>query len=291
MRQGTRLLAALAVTAGLAAGCGGGDDDSDSGSASQQASGSEQPASLAITATDQGLQVPAEVAPGVVEVELTNEGERPHEAQLVRIEGDHTTAELVKTLSRQGGPIPDWIRIPGGTGVAAPGQTDTSTVELEPGKHVAIDMSSRGKPATAEFEVAGEPSDAELPSVDAEIVADEFSFETSGLQPGTNRFEFRNAGDEPHHAIAVPMRDGATIDEVTAFFESEGQGQGQSQGPPPVAFGQEVGTAVIEGGKSQIAELELEQGRYALVCFIQNRAGGPPHVALGMVDELEVGGS
>ena len=34
--------------------------------------------------------------------------------------------------------------------------------------------------------------------------------------------------------------------------------------------------------------LELRQGRYALVCFLSDRKGGPPHVVKGMVTEVDV---
>ena len=44
---------------------------------------------------------------------------------------------------------------------------------------------------------------------------------------------------------------------------------------------------MLDAGREQIDELELEPGRYALVCFL-NRAGGPPHAALGMVSELTI---
>ena len=45
---------------------------------------------------------------------------------------------------------------------------------------------------------------------------------------------------------------------------------------------------MLDGGREQIDELELVAGRYALVCFLTDRAGGPPHVAQGMVSELTI---
>jgi hypothetical protein len=45
---------------------------------------------------------------------------------------------------------------------------------------------------------------------------------------------------------------------------------------------------VIEGGESQLVTADLEPGRYALLCFISDRQGGPPHAVKGMVDELEI---
>jgi hypothetical protein len=45
---------------------------------------------------------------------------------------------------------------------------------------------------------------------------------------------------------------------------------------------------VIEGGETQLVELDLEPGSYAMMCFISDRQGGPPHAVKGMVDELVV---
>ncbi len=39
----------------------------------------------------------------------------------------------------------------------------------------------------------------------------------------------------------------------------------------------------------QVTDIELKQpGKYALICFIQDRKGGPPHVMKGMIKEVEV---
>ena len=45
---------------------------------------------------------------------------------------------------------------------------------------------------------------------------------------------------------------------------------------------------MIEGGESQLVEMDLEPGRYVMLCFISDRQGGPPHALKGMVDEVEI---
>ena len=47
-------------------------------------------------------------------------------------------------------------------------------------------------------------------------------------------------------------------------------------------------TAVIDGGEAQLTEVDLSPGSYALLCFIPDRAGGPPRVAKGMISEAKV---
>ena len=61
-----------------------------------------------------------------------------------------------------------------------------------------------------------------------------------------------------------------------------------STGPPPVDPEGTRETVVIEGGDRQVTQLDLAAGRYALICFVRNRSGGPPHIELGMINEVRV---
>ena len=164
------------------------------------------------------------------------------------------------------------------------------TQVLEPGTYYLVDTEGGGdgpsnatRGGVAKLDVTGDGG-GELPATDARIVADEYSFESSGIEAGENRLTFDNVGDELHHAIAFPLRKGATFAEAKEALASEEP----PQGPPPVDFENLVGTAVLDGGEAQVAELEFRPGKYALVCFIADRAGGPPHVAMGMISELDV---
>ena len=63
------------------------------------------------------------------------------------------------------------------------------------------------------------------------------------------------------------------------------------QGPPPgtpepqeAAFG-----GVFEVGGGSLVNFDAKRGRtYAFVCFVQDRAGGPPHAAKGMYKIMRV---
>ena len=56
-------------------------------------------------------------------------------------------------------------------------------------------------------------------------------------------------------------------------------------GPPPIIEDKTVSTGILDGGRSQVVELELQKGPYAIVCFVADRKGGPPHAFKGMVSE------
>jgi hypothetical protein len=288
------LLAAAALCL-VPAACGSDDDSSDSGSTAD----SSETASVTFETTEPSkgkvaIAGPDTVEAGLTEITLKNSGKGPHDAQILRVEGDRTVDEVLSnsTDGKEGAPIPEWISGGGGLGTTAPGKSATVTQVLEPGTYYVIDTESgQGSEkqnsrlgGVAKLEVTGEQSTAKLPETDATITAKDFSFDASGIEAGTNTLTFANNGEQLHHLVAMPLAKGATIDQAKEFFTSDGE----PEGPPPVDFENGVSTAVIDGGEAQVAELDFKQGKYALVCFITNRDGGPPHVAMGMIDELDV---
>jgi len=233
-----------------------------------------------------------------VRVEFKNSTKSPQEAQIVGVEGDHTFEDVLKVVDteEEGQPIPEWLRGGGGVGEIGPGQSRYATQTLgEAGRKYYVFSTSGGEDegrapsparrgAVAELKVEGTAQDGELPSAPAKVTASEYTFETSGLKAGQNTIEFDNAGRELHHVLAFPFAKGASFAEVRKALTSEEE----PKGPPPVQFEKAQGTAVVDGGEKQVTQLQLDKGKYALVCFIQDRKGGPPHVAKGMVTEATV---
>ena len=123
-----------------------------------------------------------------------------------------------------------------------------------------------------------------LPSADTTITAKEYGFDVGDLKPGVNEIRFENDGKEIHHVVAAPIAPGSTIDDVRTFFQTEGE----PTGPPPVDFESAAQTAVVDSGKALVTTFNLQAGKYAFVCFIQDRQGGPPHFTQGMLQEVTV---
>ena len=296
LRRLTRSIAPLAAAGAAAFVIGCGDDEEKDTSAAPA-----QPASFQIEATAKGrnkaLTFPSSVKAGVVELTLKNSDKAPRSAQIVRVEGDRTVDDVLKIVNAEETKIPDWIQDGGGLAAVKPGQTATATQVLAPGKYAIWDdeggmddgPSNSELGAKGEFTVTGPATDAQLPERPAKVTAtddgkDEYGFEFSGLKAGTNDVRFENTGEELHHALFFPLREGVTLEQATKAFESEEP----PQGPPPVDFAKGVGTSVIDGDIAQNIKLDLPAGRYAVVCFISDREGGKPHVAQGMIEELEV---
>ena len=298
-RRRAARLALVALTAALTLSACGDDDDDDDESGGGAAS---KPQRLDIEVTQEGrnkfsLSAPRSSRAGVTEITLkTPSGdETQHDAQLVRVEGNHTVDEVLRFIAAgEGAPTPDWLFAAGGVGLTKSGETGTATQQLTPGKYFILDT---GEPegddvksyaedgATAELTVTGEAGGGALPKGDAKVTARDYTFTASGLKAGTNDIEFDNAGKELHHLIAFPYRKGTKLADVKKAFMEE---EGESSGPPPLDFEGGTGTAVLEGGTKQVARLSLKRGKYAFVCFVSDRRGGPPHVAKGMVVEATV---
>ncbi len=251
--------------------------------------GASQPAVATVEVSGKGKNVevkaPESVKGGLVQVELKNSSDGPRDAQLFRVEGDHEPQEFVKLLERQGGPIPGWIQDGGGVGTVPPGQTGRVTQNLAEGDYFLASIPEGDEaPATAEFKVEGGGSEGELPRTSAEIVARDYTFDAKGLKPGKNKVLFKNEGQELHHVVGAPMRPGKTLDDVKKFAREE-----EPSGPPPIDEMGSFSTAVLDGGVEQVVEIEAKKpGKYALLCFITDRKGGPPHVMKGMVTEVEI---
>lgn len=266
--------ALLLVAAGLpAVGCGGGDEDE------PKATGALRITVTELSADRARYSAPRSIPAGLTKISLENEGKKPHKAQLMRIQGNHSIAEARR--SRR--PFPRWLYAEGGVGVTEPGETDSVIQRLDPGTYY-ITGTYGEKGRVAPLRVVGRKSGADLPTTSASIVTNEYSFIASGLKPGTSSVAFANDGFEPHHAVVAPVNRGGSVRQLRRFL----------RGSAPIPVGTIVNldkaqeTSVLERGQKQVVRLRLRPGKYALLCFVPDRKGGPAHVAKGMVDEITV---
>jgi len=250
----------------------------------------EEAQTLTFTLSGQGkaakFTAPASAEPGLAEIVFQNDGKAESDLQLIRVEGERSDQEVVDGLGKaiKGQPFPDWFFAAGGIGPTPAGESRTVTQVLAPGVYYAFDTEgSEGPPdakSVTSVRVSGDDSDEEV-EADGTISAFEYGFDGDKLSADPDEVVFENSGAEPHHVVYAPLSGDATAEDVEKFFKDE-------KGKPPFEQKEAKNTAVIEGGESQLVSLDLKPGRYVLLCFITDREGGPPHVAKGMVDEVEV---
>ena len=269
----------LTVLAVGFAGCGDDDDDGDEAA---------QPTRLAISLEKSGdearFSLPDSVPAGLVRIEFTTDlDEEEPTAQFLRYDGERTEEEVAQAGEAWGGegePLADWLHLAGGAGTARPGAATVVTQELSAGNYYVIDLETS---AIAPLRVTDDGDGGELPEPAGRIGMREYAFEAEGLEEGRNRVLVENVGDEPHLVSASRLKPGATIDDVRRSVEEEGEGE-----EPPIEDEGAFLTSIMDGGVRQVAELELSKGRYAFICFVPDRAGGPPHVAQGMIGEAVI---
>lgn len=270
LASGLVLLAAVS----LISACGG-DDDEESAEARR----------LAIELSGSGknlrFSVPKSVPAGLARIEFTNSARGDHGAQLVSVDAGHTVDEGLRAggaWGERGRPLPSWVNLVGGVGTVKSGQTGSVTQQLPAGNYAVLDLDSN---TTAKFRVTGDGAEDEPPSASSRIEATEYEFDSRGLTSGRNRVRYDNAGREPHFVEGLRIKPGKTIADIRKFLRDE-------KGPEPFTQSGLFVSAITDGGVSQTLELDLRPGKYALICFVPDRKGGPPHAVKGMVSEATV---
>lgn len=179
---------------------------------------------------------------------------------------------------------------------ACSGSEDAGEADSTPAPDAAVSAPAD----TASADGAG-PSQAAGPA-DATITGTDYAFNADDVAAG-DTVEFVNESDvEAHEMVVMKVTDDAvTFEEIQQLLAED------TEGPPP-EFLEEAGFAFAMPGETAEQTVTMDQGRYLLLCFIpQNTSpdvaaemmesseppappsdAGPPHVALGMVDLIEV---
>ncbi|MCA1572601.1 MAG: hypothetical protein LC798_20345 [Chloroflexi bacterium] len=266
------LALALLVTA-----CGGDGQDQNAATAAPAAF------ELSGSGKHKKLTGPSSIKAGLVRLTFNNSTTARGGVQLFRGTAGHSGAqarEAAAAWGEDGKPLPNWVKVEGGTPHVGEGNTSTAVQQLPAGDYMAVDFDSN---ARTPLKVTPASDGAKLPSTDARIEATEYRFTATGLKAGANTVEFANTGKQPHFFSAVPYKPGATLKQVREYFRTQ-------KGDAPLVEDPDAETisAVLDGGRTQVIQLHLKKGKYALGCFIPDRTGGPPHASKGMISEVTV---
>jgi plastocyanin len=163
----------------------------------------------------------------------------------------------------------------------------------QPGATSSPAASASAEPSeSASPEASASPSEEASPSASAaggvgelEIEARDFAFVAPAeTGAGPTRVTVNNTGQEEHQAQIVRLNEGTTFQDLTAAL----------QGPDPTAafalFTFSGGPTGIVPGASGATTVDLQPGTHAFLCFIES-PDGVPHLAKGMVGQLEVTGT
>lgn len=251
---------------------------------------------LDVVAQDYGfLGVGEKVTGGAIEVTFTNEGKADHELVFMDI-GDASLDTFRKEFPKvlQGGPFPSFMKAITGAGELEPGKSATATITLPKGEYLlfcALDDAPGDGEKTVEkphyeygmrqnVTVEG-PSDVELDDATNTFHAKDYTFEApEEFAAGRNEYVFVNDGPEQWHFMELSVfPQGTTAKEAEkAYGELLKLEEGQEP-PAGVVLPEDfLFTGIFSPGNGQTFEATFEEGRtYLAACFIQDKAGGPPH--------------
>lgn len=248
-----------------------------------------EPRVLKITALDFGYELPDRVPAGWTLVEMKLAGESMHHASIYRLPEGKTLDDVKAAMTEFGHAAPRWLTAVGGPNVPMPGETARAYVDLQPGRHVVLCLvpGPDGRPHAvmgnlAEFLVV--PADTPAtpvpePTSTLRLRSFAFVFDEPPVA-GTNVIRVINEAQHDHEISFFRLMGNATAQDIPAWFMDP-------QGPPP--FAPVGGAAPMDGGKENTIKLDLEPGRYAVLCFeVDGTDHDEPHFIVGMIDEFSV---
>jgi uncharacterized cupredoxin-like copper-binding protein len=164
-----------------------------------------------------------------------------------------------------------------------PGATSSpsATASAEPSASVSPSASEGASPSPSEEASPSAPAGAN----EITIEASDFAFKAAAQTPsGVTRLVVDNVGQEEHQAQVARLAEGKTFADLTAALQQ----------PDPTAA---LSLLTLDGGPTGVAPgatvattSNLAPGQYAFLCFLPS-PDGVPHIAKGMVAQLEVTGT
>jgi plastocyanin len=255
----------------------------------------ESRAPVTFTATEFAYEGPETIPGGMTEVVLENKGKEGHSLMFFRLDEGKTPddffASFEKVMTGEA-PIPDWLSFPGGIAGIPGGQSASAVLDLEPGNFLVLSLEEAPGSDQVDAErgmvhmlTVTEPEGpaAEVPETDMTVSMNDFSFAPSAnLKAGPQMIKFENKGKQPHEAVVMRLAEGVTADDFVEMASADEW----PDGPPPVTAA--GGGAPLDPGGTSYVSMDLEPGKYMVICYVPDPEGGMPHFAKGMVDEFTV---
>jgi hypothetical protein len=239
---------------------------------------------ITINAADFSFEAPDQIEAGLARINLINNGQEPHHAQIVRLNDGVTLEQFQAALQEGEAAAFPLITFVGGPGLVDPGLQSQVTLDLGPGQYILLCFipSHDGVPHLAKGMVrplevvAGAEQAQEIDlKADAVVKLVDFSFVLPAeIKAGRQVWQIVNEGPQPHEIMLIKLADGKSVGDVQAFMQSP-------QGTPP--FSQIGGFQAIQIGQSGWLNLDLAPGEYVAICHVPDPASGHPHSELGMV--------
>jgi uncharacterized cupredoxin-like copper-binding protein len=247
---------------------------------------------VTIRALDYRFEAPASVPAGTITFRLKNDGREAHHLWIVQLKDGKTPADFLEATKVWGSSLkmPPWAIDVGGPNTASPGERAEGTVTLEAGTYMLVCWvpSPNGvvhvmKGMVQRLRVtARRAAESAEPTATTNLVLDDYSFTFSKpMAAGRQIVRVENrAATQSHEVVIAKLLPGRTLLNAVAWLNG---GQG---GPSPVeAIG---GASGLGTGRHMYLTLDLQPGKYVLLCFIPDVKTGKPHSDHGMAKEIAI---
>jgi len=246
------------------------------------------PPIVTITAREYAFDAPDSIASGPTTFRLVSKGKQQHFVGLVKIESPHTLADYRRNLDSPH--AEPWLTSVGGVGTIPPGAVAATTLDLAPGLYAMVcDMEDpHGTPhfkrgMLRALVVLPKRNDAAMPEPDVTLHLTDYAFTLSTpLTAGSHLVGVRSEGTQPHMVLIWRLYPGKSGADVVRWMDDT-----SSTAPSPVTL--IGGTPDLDPGRNAQLVLQLEPGKYVLICLVDDVRDHKPHYAHGMVRELVVG--
>ena len=251
---------------------------------------------LTIMAMDYSFSAPSSAPAGPTRIELMNQGVESHQAALVRLEPGRTMTDYLAALAQgfpQAARVGTFVAGPNG---AEPGASASVTTDLRPGHYLVLCLipAPDGLPhvvkgMSAELDVVGTAKPAPKPTGAPVVHLREFEFGVpkrfvEAVAQGAP-IEVVNDGQQAHELVVSRLDDGVELADVIERSGEKGSPQTTSV---PLQTDIAGATMLAPGARTQL-RLDLDPGRYALLCFLPDDHGGPAHLHQGMAYPFTIG--
>ena len=240
-------------------------------------------------AEDYAFTGPEQLESGQQTVRLLNRGRDVHQIQFLALPPGKTITDVERALASRSPSLPNWLRRHGGVNSVASGDEASVTIELEPGDYLLLcgipDVAGRPHAMRGMVRalrvVEAPPSGEPAPRADATLRLNDFVFALNGLlQAGSRTVHLMNEGRQAHEVVMIRLAEGASTQDFIERYRPGGLSN---------SAGREAGGVTgIDSGRQASMHLQLEPGRYGLLCFLADPVTGAPHFSRGMWRDIEV---
>ena len=244
---------------------------------------------LSFSAEEYAFNGPEEVEAGWQMVRLINHGHDVHQVQFLGLPPGKTVDDVKQALAGRLPRLPNWLRRHGGVNSVAPGHEASVVIHLDPGNYVLLCgiPDATGRPHATHGMVrslhVSEPGSRVVasPQSDKTVSLKDFSFSLSEpLQVDDHILRLFNEGTQAHEMIVIRLAEGASTQDFLTSYRPGG-----AQNPAGAEVG---GMTGIDPGREAYVHLDMQLGRYGLICFLADPVSGTSHFIRGMWMDLNV---